>query len=134
LSFSGGFVAPHANGTRKSAVVEARSSRAGLSEKYEDHVILESRPVAPFRLDLSAWALRRRARNSHDRWDGRYHRTLVIDRRPLTLEVSQIGTPEAPRLILSVVGPDVDLTVERARAARRVMERSLGLDVELTDF
>jgi hypothetical protein len=130
----GGFVPPHANETRKSAVVEARSSRARFPEKYEDHVILKSRPVASFRLDLTARALRCRARNRHDRWDGWYLQTLVIDRRPLTLEVSQIGTPEAPRLILSVFDQDVDLTVERARSARQMLERSLGLDVELTDF
>ena len=41
---------------------------------------------------------------------------------------------EAPRLILSVFGQDVDLTVERVRSARRVLERSLGLDVDLTNF
>jgi DNA-3-methyladenine glycosylase II len=115
-------------------VVEARSSPASLPEQYESHAILELRPVAPFRLDLTAWALRRRARNRVDHWDGRYHRVLVIAGRPLTLEVSQIGTPEAPRLILSVFGQDMDLTVERVRTARRVLERSLGLDIDLTNF
>ena len=37
-------------------------------------------PRAPFRLDLTAWALRRRAHNAIDRWNGsRYERVLSVD-------------------------------------------------------
>jgi hypothetical protein len=40
------------------------------------------RPVPPFRLDLTVWALRRRARNLVDRWDGTtYRRVIVINGR-----------------------------------------------------
>ncbi len=35
--------------------------------------------VPPFRLDLTVWALRRRARNAIDRWDnGLYQRVVVL--------------------------------------------------------
>jgi 3-methyladenine DNA glycosylase/8-oxoguanine DNA glycosylase len=34
------------------------------------------RPIAPFRLDLTVWALRRRRRNAIDRWDGVTYRRI----------------------------------------------------------
>jgi len=42
------------------------------------------RPLPPFRLDLTAWALRRRSRNLIDRWDGTTYRLVVAleDGRP----------------------------------------------------
>jgi hypothetical protein len=42
------------------------------------------RPVPPFRLDLTVWALRRRRRNLIDRWDGTQYRrvVVVVDDRP----------------------------------------------------
>ncbi|MGH3731814.1 MAG: DNA-3-methyladenine glycosylase family protein [Acidimicrobiales bacterium] len=97
-------------------------------------VTLELRPFAPFCLELTVWALRRRARNKVDLWDGRYHRVLVVDGRPLTLVVEQRGTPDSPRLTLSVSGRDRDITAERVQVARRVLERSLGLNIDLRDF
>jgi hypothetical protein len=40
-------------------------------------------PVPPFRLDLTAWLLRRRADNIIDRWDGKcYHRVLILENEP----------------------------------------------------
>ena len=36
------------------------------------------RPVPPFRLDLTVWALRRRARNAIDRWDGTTYCRVVV--------------------------------------------------------
>jgi hypothetical protein len=38
----------------------------------------ELRPVPPFRLDLTVWALRRRPRNLVDRWDGTTYRRVII--------------------------------------------------------
>ena len=38
-------------------------------------------PRAPFRLDLTAWALRRRAHNAIDRWNGSTLRTRAVGRR-----------------------------------------------------
>jgi hypothetical protein len=36
------------------------------------------RPVPPFRLDLTVWALRRRARNAIDRWNCTTDRRVVM--------------------------------------------------------
>ena len=47
------------------------------------------RPVAPFRLDLTVWALRRRARNAIDHWDGTTNRrVVVIEGRPTEIVVA----------------------------------------------
>lgn len=89
-------------------------------------------PAAPFRLDLTAWALRRRAINEIDRWDGRtYTRTVALDDRAVDLEVVQTGSASRPALRVSVrgaAGRDV-----RA-AAKGVLSRALGLDIELAGF
>ena len=59
------------------------------------------RPVPPFRLDLTVWALRRRPRNLMDRWDGTtYRRVMVIGGRPTELAVRQGVSSTAPRLIV----------------------------------
>ena len=50
------------------------------------------RPAPPFRLDLTAWALRRRARNIIDRWDGTtYRRVLVYGDVPMEAAVTQVA-------------------------------------------
>ena len=47
-------------------------------------------PVPPFRLDLTAWALRRRPNNLIDRWDGEtYRRVLVMNGYPAEVAVRQ---------------------------------------------
>ncbi|HEU5406919.1 MAG TPA: hypothetical protein VFU48_04090 [Nitrospira sp.] len=51
------------------------------------------RPVQPFRLDLTVWALRRRPNNTMDRWEeGVYRRTLVVDAMPVQVAVTQQNT------------------------------------------
>jgi DNA-3-methyladenine glycosylase II len=95
--------------------------------------LLELRPRAPFRLDLTAWALRRREQNLIDSWDGRtYRRALVFERRPVVVEVTQAGGPDAPRLDVTIIGahlaPSTDSIVADALA------RLLGLEVDLSGF
>lgn len=47
-------------------------------------------PVAPFRLDYTVFALRRRSKNNVDLWDGqRYTRLLVIDNVPVKVVIEQ---------------------------------------------
>jgi DNA-3-methyladenine glycosylase II len=59
---------------------------------------LSLKPIAPFRLDLTVWALRRRPDNAVDLWDGvSYRRVLIVDGAPARLEVSQVAPPEHPR-------------------------------------
>lgn len=78
----------------------------GWSERKAERAALISRPLAfslepmpPFRLDLTAWALRRRPDNAVDRWDGRtYRRTAAMAGEPVEIAVTQVGPPEEPRL------------------------------------
>jgi DNA-3-methyladenine glycosylase II len=58
---------------------------------------LDIEPSGPFRLDLTAWALRRRAHNVVDRWDGAaYERVVSLDGGPVALSVTQAAGPDAP--------------------------------------
>ena len=60
------------------------------------------RPVPPFRLDLTVWAVRRRARNAIDRWDGTtFRRVVVLGHRPTELAVRQEGPSITPRSIVT---------------------------------
>lgn len=90
------------------------------------------RPAPPFRLDLTVWALRRRARNIVDRWDGStYRRVLMIDEMPLEVAVKQIGSCEHPKLAVTVTGcikPGMQSTVTQ------LLARALGLRTDLQPF
>ena len=91
------------------------------------------RPLPPFRLDLTAWALRRRARNAIDRWDGfTYRRVIVVGGRPTELAVYQDGPPTAPRLIVTAT-PSLRTAAER-RDVRSLLNRLLGLRVDLSEW
>jgi DNA-3-methyladenine glycosylase II len=90
-------------------------------------------PILPFRLDLTVWALRRRARNVVDRWDGTtYRRVVVLSGRPTELSVRQTGLPTAPRLVVTASPrPRTDADKQRLR---RLLDRLLGLRIDLTDW
>lgn len=93
----------------------------------------ELRPRPPFRLDLTAWALRRRAQNAIDTWDGlSYRRALRVDGAPLELAVTQVGDASMPRLEVVLSGPHVTSSAEDV--ARSTLARLLGLDVDLSGF
>src|SRR3954468_17854898 len=78
------------------------------------------RPVAPFRLDLTAWALRRRSRNAIDRWDGTtYRRTIVVGERVTELAVRQTSAGATPRLTITAT-PSLRTTSDR-RAVRLIV-------------
>jgi DNA-3-methyladenine glycosylase II len=91
-------------------------------------------PRAPFRLDLTAWALRRRSHNAVDRWDetATYRRAVCSDGGPVALSVTQDGAPDAPRLAVLLAGRAVD---ERADVfVRSALDGLLGLSVDLSAF
>jgi DNA-3-methyladenine glycosylase II len=91
------------------------------------------RPVPPFRLDLTAWALRRRSHNIVDRWDGtEYRRVLVIGDEPLEASVTQSGTTDHPRLQVSLRGRRI--REEDRLAAAGLLRRMLGLRTNLSPF
>lgn len=90
------------------------------------------RPAPPFRLDLTAWALRRRARNLVDRWDGTtYRRVLVIREIPVEVAVTQTGSRERPILQVTVTGR---LSPETRPAVAQLLTRALGLRINLQPF
>jgi DNA-3-methyladenine glycosylase II len=91
-------------------------------------------PSAPFRLDLTVWALRRRSHNAIDRWDasGAYRRVVLVDGRPVSLSVTQDGGAMAPRLSVVLSGGPFDAREEEL--ARSAVDRLLGLSVDLSAF
>ena len=90
-------------------------------------------PIPPFRLDLTAWTLRRRPGNIVDRWDGKtYRRALVVGGHPLEVEVEQTGSPDAPRLKVRATST---LPFPGAGSAvRNAVERILGARTDLDGF
>jgi DNA-3-methyladenine glycosylase II len=91
------------------------------------------RPVPPFRLDLTVWALRRRSRNLIDRWDGTtYRRVIVLAGRPTELTVRQAGSSATPTLSVTATPPTQ--TLLEKRRVRAVLNRLLGLRIDLTDW
>ena len=89
--------------------------------------------VPPFRLDLTAWALRRRPENEMDHWDGQtYRRVLMIHDRPIELTAQQIRNPERPRLLVTLHAARI--TPGTKAVARSLLERMLGLRTDLAPF
>ena len=98
-----------------------------------ERLTFQVEPVPPFRLDLTVQALRRRAINAVDRWDGTtYRRMLVVDQRPLGIEVVQIAPSECPMLQATVSGSS--LTPCTRFVAMSALIRLLGVDRPLDDF
>jgi DNA-3-methyladenine glycosylase II len=93
----------------------------------------EIEPRGPFRLDLTAWALRRRSHNAVDRWDSaRYERVVSLAGGPVALSVTQVAGPDAPRLSVLLAGRHIE---QRAEAlASGTLSRLLGLSVDLSPF
>ncbi len=94
---------------------------------------LTLRPIPPFRLDLTVWTLRRRARNRIDRWDGlTYRRVIVVRGRATELTVRQEGPSTGPRLIVTAT-PSLRTPSERELVAS-VVDRLLGLRIDLEEW
>ena len=90
-------------------------------------------PIAPFRLDLTVWALRRRARNIVDRWDGaNYRRVMVVDEGPLEVLVMQSGTPERAQLRITLTGKHIKRKSQDTVTS--ALTRMLGLRIDLGEF
>ncbi|MGB6554312.1 MAG: hypothetical protein WBE78_12525 [Candidatus Binataceae bacterium] len=91
------------------------------------------RARAPFRLDHTAWALRRRPHNLIDRFDaGVWRRVLAIGGKPAALAVRQLRAGARPEIEVTATGPAA------TRAARAEIEaivtRTLGLERDLAPF
>jgi len=90
-------------------------------------------PVAPYRLDLTVWVLRRLPINQMDRWDGQtYRRVLPIGARSLEIEVSQTAAGNKPALRVTVHGRR--LTPRTRRHIEVMLDKMLGLSIDLAPF
>jgi DNA-3-methyladenine glycosylase II len=88
----------------------------------------------PFRLDFSVWALRRRAGNTVDRWDGTtYRRALALNDGPVEFSITQTGRGEARTLLVALSGrpPTSRRATDDIQAS---IQRMLGLQVDLSGF
>lgn len=100
----------------------------------ERSVTLWLKPLAPFRLDLTAWALRRYAGNRIDSWqNGVYRRQFYCHDQPIEVEIRQCGDSEAPRLHVRARGASGITLVQRS-CIRAMLRRVLGLDHDLSAF
>ncbi|MPZ78934.1 MAG: hypothetical protein GEV28_00420 [Actinophytocola sp.] len=95
-------------------------------------IVLPATP--PFRLDLTAWALRRRKKNVVDRWDGhRYSRIIVADDVPARLTVTQETFGVEPTLLVTLESA-ARMSRQAKEDAGRLVHKVLGLAVDLRPF
>jgi len=96
-------------------------------------VTLTLRPIPPFRLDYTVWALRRRERNLIDRWDGvTYRRVVVIDGRATELAIRQPDSKGGSTIL--VVATPAPLNASQKHELRSIVDRLLGLQIDLTEW
>ena len=96
-------------------------------------IIFSLEPTPPFRLDLTAWAIRRRPGNEVDFWDGEtYKRVLAVRSKPVLISVTQPGGVDAPRLEVTASGAYQGALAKDAIVF--ALERLLGLRIDLTAF
>ena len=91
------------------------------------------RPEPPYRLDLTAWALRRRRRNEIDRWDGAYVRVLLIESLPVEVRVEQVGHMRDPVLHVLATSP-AELSETACEEVRSQIVRLLGVEIDMGEF
>ena len=117
----------------RSMTVNVAESQACVQVETSTGRQLQIDPRGPFRLDLTAWALRRRSHNAVDRWDaGTYERVVSLDGAPVALSVTQVAGPDAPRLSIVLAGGRIDQPA--GALARSALDRLLGLSVDLSSF
>ncbi len=96
-------------------------------------ISFQIKPVAPFRLDLTVWALRRRVNNIVDRWDGKTYRRLIpLGGQVVDIEVTATGTHDDPWLNIEAVCTGLSSEVESTLAT--IVERMLGTLEDLSGF
>lgn len=89
-------------------------------------------PIAPYRLDYTVLALRRRAKNIVDCWDGQhYTRVFNLDNKPITVKVAQIDNLNNPKLLISL---DESIHPMVQEKITYLLEMMLGLKRDLSSF
>ena len=93
----------------------------------------EIHPLPPFRLDLCAWALRRRSVNIVDRWDGvSYRRAFSLTEGPVGCTVRAMGGRNDSTLDVTLLGGLLGERVEEDVRTR--LESMLGTEIDLSGF
>ena len=114
-------------------IVNTGYDHVRTQDPTSNHRRLQIDPYGPFRLDLTAWALRRHARNAVDRWNAAtYARVMSLDDGPVALSVTQAAEPAEPRLSVLLAGRPIDTPAEAL--ARSALNGLLGLTVDLSPF
>ena len=113
----------------------AGRGRAGWADRAGESTQLLIEVSDPFRLDFAVWALRRRAHNEVDRFDGHcYRRVLSAAGEPAEVAVYQLAEPGTPSLVAELRGPAGPSGHAAAAAVRPILERMLGLTADLAGF
>ncbi|MFZ0595057.1 MAG: hypothetical protein WAM39_31640 [Bryobacteraceae bacterium] len=88
--------------------------------------------VPPFRLNLTAWAIRRRPENRMDLWDGTsYKRVLTLRDKAVKISVTQTKLTSS-RLRVAVAGIDLDGSTKAQIIS--ALDRLLGRRIDLRPF
>ena len=89
-------------------------------------------PTCPFRLDYTAWALRRRAKNLIDNWDGKqYTRLLYIERAPILIMAEQEKEMNNAQIKVTV---DQKITDHIKNKVAQFISKIFSLDLDLKPF
>ena len=99
------------------------------------------RPRPPFRLDLTVWALRRRAHNVVDQFnDGIWRRVLIVGEAPVAVAVRQTRFEQISGAGRRARPPEIEVQISAARPqavkseVASIVTKMLGLDLDLSDF
>lgn len=92
------------------------------------------KPLAPFSLEFTVWALRRRPNNEVDRWDGKnYSRIFAFEDNAVKVTVTQEGGLNKPKLHVAAVGENFNSqTVKSATSA--TLEKMFSIRKDLREF
>jgi len=91
-------------------------------------------PVSPFRLDYTAWALRRRPQNQIDQWDGtQYTRIVTVGDRTVKVCVVQEGSAETPHLHIPLHSQEELARTQQAEITA-LIATMLSITTNLTAF
>lgn len=90
-------------------------------------------PIAPFRLDLTAWVLKRRPEDALHQWDGEYfRRVFIVHNTAMLVEVKQVASGAKPRLHVTV--PCAPRLKNLEEDLIEILNQVFGLNIDLTGF
>lgn len=90
--------------------------------------------ISPFRLDLTAWALRRRNINIIDQWDGKcYSRIFVFNNNPVKVTLIQEGTGTEQKVNITLQSEQY-ITPQIQKEVRSLIHQMFGIAIVLQPF